>query len=265
MVLCKKTNPFIVSSAFSLFYPHQGGEWPSHGVPLDVMRWSARHPELWLLLLAVALAAMTAGHAVELGFENAALFGDDRAGYAHLAQGPIVDLAVALFLIALGVLLLRFVRGAFSSGSHADWLLPALERIRSMGISGAALRIISVQVPALAATELAEQRLSGIVHPSLAAVFGHGHVTAPFVQLAFGVIAACAIVACARFLCAHAGELVRAARTVAVIFVAMPHRPAVHAALRLLAANDSTRLKRRALLALRRANRPPPAIATARA
>jgi hypothetical protein len=229
------------------------------------MRWTLKHPEQWLLLLAIALAAMTAGHAVELGLENAALFGDDRAGYAHVAQGPIVDLAVALFLFAMGVLVVRLVRGALAHASSADWLLPALEQIRSMGIRGAALRIVSVQLPALLATEFAEQRLSGVVHPSLAAVFGQGHVTAPFVQLAVGIIAACAAVAFARIVCAHAGDLVRAARTVAVAFVSIPRRPAVHAALREIAGTESIRPKRRALLSLRIANRPPPAIATARA
>jgi hypothetical protein len=229
------------------------------------MRWSARHPEQWLLLIAIALAAMTAGHAVELGLENASVFGDDRAGYVHAAQGPIVDLAVAFFLFALGMLIVRVVRGALANASSADWLLPALDKIRSMGICGAVLRIVSIQFPALVATEIAEQRLSGIVHPSLAAVFGQGHLTAPFVQLAIGVIAACIAVACARIVCAHARELGRAARSIAVIFVSIPRRPAVHAALRTLAAADSTRPKRRALLALRIANRPPPAIATARA
>lgn len=208
---------------------------------------------------------MTAGHAVELWLENALVFGDDRAGYVHVAQGPIVDLAVALFLLAVGVLVVRLVRGALANASSADWLLPALEHIRSMGIGGAALRIVSIQFPALVATELAEQRLSGIIHPTVAAVFGQHHLTAPFVQLAIGVVAACVTVACARIVCAHAGDLARASRTVAVAFVSMPHRPAVRAALRTLAAADSVRPKRRPLLALRIANRPPPATASARA
>ncbi len=229
------------------------------------MRWTAKHPEQWLLLLAIALAAMAAGHAVELGLENASLFGDDRAGYAHVAQGPIVDLALALFLFAMGVLIVRLVRGVLTNASSNDWLLPALEQIRSMGIRGATLRIVSVQLPALLATEFAEQRLSGIVHPSLAAVFGQGHVTAPFVQLAVGVLAALVAVAFASVACAHARELVRAARTVATVFVSVPRRPGVRAEIRALAATDSTRPKRRPLLSLRIANRPPPAIATARA
>ena len=49
--------------------------------------------EKWPLLLALALAAMTAGHALELWLENLALFGDGRAAYAHIAQGPIVELS----------------------------------------------------------------------------------------------------------------------------------------------------------------------------
>jgi hypothetical protein len=228
------------------------------------MRWSARQPEKWLLLLAIALAAMTAGHAVELGLENASLFGDDRAAYAHVAQGPIVDLAVALFLFAVGVLIVRLVRGALANTASTDWLLPALEQIRSMGVRGAALRIVSVQLPALLATELAEQRLSGFAHPSVAAVFGQGHLTAPFVHVAIGIVAAFAAVALARMVCAHACELVRAARTVAAVFVSIPRRAAAHAALRAVATPDSMRPKRRPLLALRIANRPPPAIATAR-
>src|SRR5450755_3130206 len=72
---------------------------------------SARRLERWPLLLAVALAAMTAGHAVELALENSGLFGDALAGYAHVTQGPIVVLAVALILFAAGVLAIRLFRG----------------------------------------------------------------------------------------------------------------------------------------------------------
>jgi len=229
------------------------------------MRSPARHPERWTLLLAVALAAMSAGHAVELSLENASLFGDGRAAYTHFAQGPIVDLAVALFLFAIAVLAVRFVRSAWMTATPSEWMLPTLQTIRAMGVRGAALRIVSMQIPALLAAEFAEQRLSGIAHPSFAAVFGLGHVTAPFVQFAVGVIGAWALVAFSRTVCAHAHQLARAARAVTAVFVARLHRPSVGRTLRDLIAIDARRPKRRPLLALRLANRPPPAIAAARA
>jgi hypothetical protein len=234
-------------------------------VRIDIMHSPARHLERWPLLLAVALAAMTAAHALELAMENASLFGDGRAGYSHVAQGPIVDLAIALFLFAAGVLAIRLVRGVWPSNTQSDWMLPVLQEIRAMSVRGAALRIVSLQFPALVAAEFAEQRLSGIVHPSMAAVFGVGHLTAPFVQFAVGIIAAWVIVAFSRTVCAHAQQLARAGRAVATLFVAVPRRPTVRIALRSLLAICSSRPKRRAPLAFRIANRPPPAIATARA
>jgi hypothetical protein len=144
-------------------------------------------------------------------------------------------------------------------------MLPALHDIRSTGIRGAALRIASVQLPALLLTEFAEQRLSGFAHPSLAAVFGQGHITAPLVQLAMVALAAWAVVRFSRSACDHVHQLTRAARSVATVFIRAPRRPGVRIALRTLAAPDASRPKRRALLALRIANRPPPAIAAARA
>ena len=217
------------------------------------------------LLLAVALAAMTAGHAIELAIENTRLFGDGRAGYSHVSQGPLIELAVALLLFAAGVFIVRIVAGARTCDSSSDWMLPALQDIRAMGMRGAALRIASMQIPALLASEFAEQRLSGIVHPSMAAVFGSGHVTALFVQFAMTALAALAAVAFARTACDHAHQLARAARTIAAVFLALPQRSIVRVALRALVALDASRPKRRSLLALRIANRPPPAIAAARA
>jgi hypothetical protein len=130
---------------------------------------------------------------------------------------------------------------------------------------GASLRVVSVPIPASLTTEFAEQRLSGIAHPSFAAIFGLGHVTAPFVQCAVGAVFAWALVAFSRTLCAYAHQLVRAARAVTEVFVARPDRPTVGRTLRELIAVDARRPKRRPLLALRLANRPPPAIAAARA
>lgn len=226
---------------------------------------SAHHLERWPLLLAVALAAMTAGHAVELALENSRLFGDGIAGYAHVTQGPIVVLAVALFLFAAGVLAIRLVRGARTSDASTDWMLPALEEVGALGMRGAALRIAMMQLPALLAAEFVEQRVSGIVHPSVASVFGAGHFTAPFAQVAMLAVAAWVVVAFARFVCSHARQLARAARSVTEAFASAPKRPVVRVALHAVRVVDANRPKRRPLLALRIANRPPPAIAAARA
>jgi hypothetical protein len=225
----------------------------------------SRNPERWTLLLAVALAAMTAAHALELALENSTLFGDGRASYTHFAQGPAVDLAVALLLLTFAVLGVRLVSGARAIAAQSDWMLPALQQIRSMGVRGAALRIGAMQIPAWLAAEFVEQRLSGIAHPSFAAVFGPGHFTAPFVQCAVAVVLAWALVAFARSICAHAPRLARAALAVTAFFVVRTHRPSMGSALRDLVAIDARRPKRRPLLALRLANRPPPAIAAARA
>jgi hypothetical protein len=224
-----------------------------------------RSLERWPLLLAFALAAMTAAHAFELALENSALFGDGRAAYTHFAQGPAVDLSVALFLFSIAVLGSRLVRGARAIAAQSDWILPALQEIRAMGNRGAALRIIAMQIPAWLAVEFVEQRLSGIAQPSLAAVFGHGHVTAPFIQCAVGLILAWALVATSRTVCDHAAQLVRAVQAVTAVFVARIPRPSANSTLREIVSIDARRPKRRLLLALRLANRPPPAIAAARA
>jgi hypothetical protein len=223
-----------------------------------------RNLERWPLLLAVALAAMTAAHALELALENASLFGDGRAAYTHFAQGPIVDLAVALSLFSIAMLAIRLAR-AGRTAAAADWMLPALQEIRALGSRGAALRILSMQLPAWLAVEFAEQRLSGIARPSFAAILGLGHVTAPFVQFALGCILAWALVAFSRTVCAHANQLARAARAVTAVFVVRLDRPSVSRTSCDLIAIDPRRSKRRLLLALRLANRPPPAISAARA
>ena len=234
-------------------------------VRTTIMFPTLRNLERWPLLLAVALAAMTVAHALELALENASVLGDGRAAYTHFAQGPIVDLALALFLFVLAVLAVRLVRGTQITAKTTDWLLPALQEIRAMGDRGAALRIVALQIPAWLAAEFAEQRLSGIAQPSFAAVIGFGHVTAPFVQCAVGLIFAWALVAFSRTVCASAHQLARAARAVTAVFVARLHRPSAGSVLRDLIAIDALRPKRRPLLALRHANRPPPAKAAARA
>jgi hypothetical protein len=223
-----------------------------------------RNLERWPLLLAVALAAMTVAHALQLALENASLFGDGRAAYAHFAQGPVIDISVALFLFAIAMLAIRLLRGSRTAAT-SDWMLPALQEIRAMGMRGALLRLVSLQIPAWLAAEFAEQRLSGIAHPSFAAVFGLGHVTAPFLQCAVGLMFAWALVAFSRTVCAHARQLACAARAVTAVFAARLHRPSAGSMLRELIAIDARRPKRRPLLALRLANRPPPAIAAARA
>jgi hypothetical protein len=224
-----------------------------------------RNLERWPLLLAVALAAMTLAHSLELALENNSVLGDGRAAYTHFAQGPVVDLAVALFLFTVAVLAVRIVRGSRADATPPDWMLPALQEIRAMGIRGSALRIVSLQIPALLAAEFAEQRLSGIAHPSFVAVFGLGHITAPFVQFAVGLLGAWVLVAFSRMVCAHAYQLARATRAAGAVFVARLAEPSAGSVLRELIDIDARRPKRRPLLALRLANRPPPAIAAARA
>jgi hypothetical protein len=219
----------------------------------------------WPLLFAIALAAMTAGHTLELGLERVGLFGDGTAAYGHVALGSALTLAVSLILLGIGVLVFRVARSSRARVASADWVVPAFDAVRRMGFAAAAMRIALMQFPALLTVELIEQRLSGIVHPSLGLIFGPGHITAPFVQVLTCAVAAWSLVKIAAAVCAHVRDVVRAARSVLDTFDAAPRGTAVRSTLRALVAIAFSRPKKRSVLALRIANRPPPAISAARA
>jgi hypothetical protein len=222
-----------------------------------------RRTAYWPLVTAFALAAMVSGHALELALENAGLFGDGRAAYSHMAQGPAGLFMLGLALVALVALVVSVARSLGTHRATSLSIVPDFVALRRLGGSRVALLIAGMQIPALIATELCEQRLSGFAHPGLAAIFGAGHLTAPIIQLAMTALAALALASLARMSCEHADDLFRAARAIAKIFVvARPQAPRAA-----LVASVFARAEHPVdhPLAFRLANRPPPAIAAARA
>jgi hypothetical protein len=222
-----------------------------------------RYAAYWPLLIAFALAAMASGHALELALENASVFGDGRAAYSHIAQGPAEFFILGLTLVAIVALAVSLARSIGPRQATSASIVPDFAALRRLGASRIALLIGSAQFPALIATELCEQRLSGFAHPGLAAIFGVGHVTAPFIQLAMTALAALALAALARMSCEHADDLLRAARTIAKILVVEPQRTPRAALVAFAFARAEHPIDHP--LAFRLANRPPPAIAAARA
>lgn len=224
---------------------------------------NARRAALCTLGLAFALAAMVLGHAIELALERAGVFGESRAAYAHVLQGPAELAIVGLALLALAALGISVAHAVGARSAAAASIVPAMDALRRVGALRLATRIAAIQLTALVGVELLEQRLSGVAHPSIAAVFGAGHWTAPIIQFAMALLAALALGSLARMSCDHADDLLRAARTIARFLIVAPQtvRPS--------AFSTSDRPQRHVHaahpLAFRIANRPPPAIATARA
>ncbi len=226
-----------------------------------VMRSYARRAALWPLVVAFALAAMVAGHAIELAVENAGLLGDGVAVYKHVAQGPAEMVMLGLVLFAIVALSISIVRNIDSRQTTAASIVPALHALRRLGTGRIAVRVAVIQFPALIAAELAEQRLSNFAHPGLAAIFGWSHWTAPVIHCVMALIAAAALASFARMSCEHAEELVHAARAlVRFLIVAPQEAPRLDAA---VASREPVERRQDHPLAFRIANRPPPAIAAA--
>lgn len=217
----------------------------------------------WPLLAAFALAAMVSGHALELALENAAVLGDGRAAYSHAAQGPAGLFILGLTFCALVALAVSVLRSIGSRDATYASIVPVFAVLRRSGAPNISLMIAGLQFPALVATELFEQRLSGFAHPGLAAIFGAGHITAPIIQFAMTALAALALAALARMSCDHADDFLRAARAIARIFTAAFHQSRGGALVASICEHAERPIDHP--LAFRLANRPPPAIAPARA
>jgi hypothetical protein len=218
-----------------------------------------RHPDRlgWLLIAAVALAASACGHAFELTLENLRLFGDGRAGYAHPAQLFELEMAGALFVIAVVAIGRRLVSCAVKARStQGDCLVPALDGVCHTGLGRCMVMLLLVQFAALISSELLEQWLSGSA-VSLASIVGVGHVTAVAVHVSVGLLFAWALHRCASFVrtqtTALAGALVRFARRLEEA-QALP--ASAYSRIHLWSS-----VRRPPLLALGLANRPPPASA----
>jgi hypothetical protein len=212
----------------------------------------------WLLISAAALGAMLAGHACELWLENMHAFGDQQAGYHHVGQGFVAELAIIL-LIAVVAGILRFVARRVHRGSaQGDNLVPALHAIASGGFTRLVCRLIGLQIFALVTTELCEQRLSGYQGNVLASIAGPGHASALAVHLLLGSIIAFAVYRFSRFAAVRTRVLLEAV----IAFVQWATvRTAYDGLLRLrLAFAPSAFTRHVSLIALGLANRPPPVL-----
>jgi hypothetical protein len=212
----------------------------------------------WLLVGAVALGASLAGHAVQLAIESARLFGSMPALYSHSLQTPLAyllfgGLILAALLIGRGIL--EGVRDEFED---ADWLVPALDAVAQISPGRLIALVVGLQLASLTVGELTEQTLSSYNSIGLGAIFGAGHLTAPFVHALIGTVAAWLLLAFARTVCARVTDLAR----LALAIIAWVRRPStIHCApaLRSLALRSESPAP--PLLARHIASRPPPAAA----
>lgn len=159
------------------------------------------------LLCAAAWLAAAAGHGLQLGVESLRLFGEARASYAHSAQSIVLEIAV--FAAGIGVFAALRRLWPRTSLTTSDITLPTLAEVVRIGKLRSIACVLSVQFISVTAIELLEQHLSG-ASPSIAAIFGPGHVSASFVYAIVGVVLALAIYA-------FAGAVVSRSRRIARI------------------------------------------------
>jgi hypothetical protein len=214
----------------------------------------------WILVTASALAAMVAGHAIELWLENTHVLGEGAAGYQHVAQSTVAEAAVVLFLLVAAALLQRVAACALRRRPTGDCVLPALSAIAQAGFTRIAPRLAGLQLLALFAAEIGEQRLTGYQGNALAAIAGHGHGTALAVHFLMAALVTFALCRVAKFAAARSEAFVDAVITllrralIDLLSTGKMERNFTPAPI--LCGRGS------ALLSLGLANRPPPAFAT---
>ena len=167
-----------------------------------------------MLVGAAALIASLSGHATQLALERARLFGDAPAQYSHSLQSPIATVALAMIVIAAFLIAKGVIESVRDDFDGAEWLVPALDAIRAID----ALRLVGVvlclQIASLVIGELAEQALSSYDAFGLAAIFGPGHLTAPFVHVVMGCGIALLLRAFARAVCFRIDAVAHVARLI---------------------------------------------------
>src|SRR5579872_1728268 len=146
----------------------------------------ARSLHAWPLLAASALIAATVGHALQLWLEDIRLLGQARADYVHSGQAMLLELAL-LGLLVVGYCSFRRLLTAGTDPSAAA-VPPVLAAVVSLGRARCIASVVGLQLSVLSAVEIVEQRLSGVAHPGLAAIYGPEHISALFVYLAVGVL-----------------------------------------------------------------------------
>ncbi|MBV8171550.1 MAG: hypothetical protein JO219_06445 [Candidatus Eremiobacteraeota bacterium] len=218
----------------------------------------ARRDVCWLLIGAVALAASLLGHAAQLSIESAHLFGSTRAAYSHMLQTPYAYVALGLLFVAAYFIARGVIEGVRDRFEDGQWLVPALDALRTIAPARLVLAVVSLQFGSLIVGELSEQALSSYDRFGLGAIFGAGHYSAAFVHIAIGVVLALVLHAFARAAC----ERVAAIARFVLVLVGRLAQPALHTAvpqLRAIAlAADSPPPP---LLARHIASRPPPLVA----
>lgn len=174
-----------------------------------------------MLVAAAALIASLGGHAMQLALERAHLFGDSPAHYTHTLQSPIATLALAMIVVAAFFIAKGVIESVRDDFDGAEWLVPALDAIRSIDAPRLVGVVISLQIASLVIGELAEQTMSSYDAFGLAAIFGPGHITAPFVHVLVGGIVALLLRAFALAVC----QRIDAVANVARLIIAWLERP----------------------------------------
>ncbi|HME80644.1 MAG TPA: hypothetical protein VKF82_01060 [Candidatus Eremiobacteraceae bacterium] len=215
----------------------------------------ARRDVCWLLIGAIALIASLLGHALQLHIESAHLFGTVRALYSHSLQTPFAYIAFGLLLVSALFIARGIIESVRDEFDGADWLLPALDAVRSISPGRLVAIVVGLQLTSLTVGELSEQALSSYDGFGLGAIFGPGHLSAPFVHIAVGAVLALALRAFARAACERVADI---ASFVLVVIgrLAQPAPVNCAPALRILSLRAQTTSP--PLLARHIASRPPP-------
>jgi hypothetical protein len=199
------------------------------------------------LIAGVALAAMTAGHALIVALSG-------PSGYRHALQVPAVELAVVLVCVGA----FAAIRGLFGASRdrqvQPDWALPSFEAIRALGPVRIASAVLAIQMSALVAGESLEQHLSGIALPGFAGLFGSTFAFAPLVHVAIGIACALLLWVASRETCRHAMEIIAFGRAI----IAWLARPVAQRALKPGHTLPAASFALSQPLAFNLANRPPP-------
>jgi hypothetical protein len=214
-----------------------------------------RRDVCWLLVGAVALIASLAGHALQLSIESAHLFGSTRALYSHSLQTPYAAIALVLLIVAAYFIARGVLMSVRDESSGADWLLPALDAVRTAAPARIVTTVLGLQFGSLIVGELSEQALSSYDQFGFGAIFGAGHYSAPFVHLLIGTLLALALIAFARAACERVAAIARFV-LVAIARLSQPAPSVCGPRLRTLALGADSPSP--PLLARHIASRPPP-------
>jgi hypothetical protein len=209
-----------------------------------------------MLVGAAALIASLTSHAIQLALERARLFGDAPAQYSHSLQNPIGTIALALVVFAAYFIAKGVIESVRDNFDGAEWLVPALDALRTIDPLRIVAVVLCLQIASLVIGELAEQALSSYDAFGLAAIFGAGHLTAPFVHAAVGTSIALALRAFARAVCHRIAAVAQVARLV-IAWLERPTPLCCAPALRTIARASETIPP--PVLARHLACRPPPA------